>query len=120
MIYCCGGYHKPQRRIFPLPDYKYKNRELEILICPICGALSVVLTQFNKETHQYETFRPKRKKTAKFLKEMQMQKWEEQKVQYGTKSGAGFVYGVNVQAENGKIYQYAVDFNGSRKLVKII
>ena len=49
-----------------------------------------------------------------------MQKWEEQKVQYGTKGGAGFVYGVNVQAENGKIYQYAVDFNGSRKLVKII
>lgn len=120
MIYCCSGYHKPIRTVFLLPDFMYRDRKLEILLCPKCGALVAELTQFNINSQKYEVYRPKRKKTAKFLKEVENGKWQEIKVKYGTKERAGFVYGVNKEMKNGKICQYAVDFNGAKKLVKII
>ncbi len=90
------------------------------MVCPVCGTLAAVLTQFNIQTEKYETFRPKRKKTVNFIQKVQQEQWKEEKVSYGTKGNAGFVYGVNVQSNNGKIYQFAVDFNGKRKLVKVI
>ena len=120
MIYCCGGYFNPLKTVFLLPNSQYRDRKLEIAKCPVCGALSAVLTQFNIKTQQYETFRPKRKKTAKFINELEQGKWSEVKVKYGTKERAGFIYGINRQYKNGKIYQYAINFNGDKKLIKII
>ncbi len=110
----------PQRTVILLPDKKYRDRKLEIMVCPVCGGLSAVLTQFNIKKKRYETYRPQRKKTAKFIQKVQQQQWTEEKAAYGTKSKAGFVYGVNMQSSNGKIYQFAVDFNGKRRLVKVI
>lgn len=120
MIYCCGVYHSPERAIFLLPNFEYTDRKLEILICPICGALVAELVQLNVKTQKYETIRPKRKKTYSFIKQIEAGKWEEIKVKYGTKERNGFVYGVNREYKNGKIYQYAVNFNGEKKLVKVI
>jgi len=102
------------------PNFQYRDRKLEVLVCEICGALIAELTQFNVKTQKYETFRPKRKKTAKFIKDIEEGKWQEIKIKYGTKDRAGFVYGVNREYKSGKIYQYAVNFNGEKKLVKII
>ncbi len=119
MIYCCGGYHTPLRTVFLMPDLNYRDRKLEVLVCPVCGALVAELCQFNIKTLKYETFRPKRKKTAKFILDVEKGKWQEIKVKFGTKERAGFIYGVNKELKNGKIYQYAVNFNGDKKLVKI-
>ena len=120
MIYCCGGYHEPQQTVILLPDGRYKDRKLELIVCPNCGNIAAVLTQFNIFEKKYETYRPQRKKTLRFIKKIQEQQWKVESVKNGTKSKAGFIYGVNIQAKNGKIYQFAVDFNGKRKLVKVI
>ncbi len=120
MIYCCGRYHNPLRTVFISDNSLYKERKLEIIICPVCQALSAVLTQYNITTQKYETYRPKRKRTAKFIKQIELGKWKEIKLKYGTKERAGFVYGINKEYKNGTIYQYAVNFNGEKKLVKVI
>lgn len=120
VIYCCGGYHTPLRTVFLLPDFQYRDRKLEVVVCPICGALVAELVQFNVKNQKYETYRPKRKKVSSFIRGIEDGKWTEIKVKYGTKERAGFVYGVNREYKNGKVYQYAVNFNGDKKLVKII
>ncbi len=120
MIYCCGGYHSPFRTVFISPDFRFRDRKLEIAICPVCKALVAVLTQFNIKKQKYEVFRPKRKKTAKFIQELQNGTWKEINVKYGTKERSGFVFGLNKECKNGSVLQYAVDFNGQKKLVKIV
>ncbi len=120
MIYCCGRYQVPFKTVFLAPDFNYRDRKLEILVCSNCGSLSAVLTQFNVKTKKYETYRPKRKKTSKFIREVEAGKWSEVKVKYGTKERAGFVYGVNKLQNDGTVKQYAVDFNGTKTLVKVV
>lgn len=120
MIYCCGRYHDASQVLLLESDYNYKNRKLELLYCPICGKLSAVLTQYNVNLQKTETYRPKPKKTAKFLLKIQEGKWKEEKIPFGTKEKAGFVYGLNKQHKDGKIFQYSVDFNNQKKLVKIV
>jgi len=120
MIYCCGVFRPPFKTVFLLPDFNYRDRKLEILHCPVCGAVSAVLTQFNIKTNEYEVFRPKRKQTLKYINEVESGKWQEIQVEHGTKGNAGFVYGVNKEYKDGEIHQYSVDFNGNSKLTKII
>ena len=90
------------------------------MTCPTCGAIVAVLTQYNVNTMQYETIRPKKKKTMKFLQDINDGKLNDVKVFYGSKVNSTYVFGVNKEAKDGKIYQYAVDFNGVKKLVKVI
>lgn len=78
------------------------------------------LTQFNMKKQKYEVFRPKRKRTSEFIKQIENDKWREIRVRYGTKERAGFIFGLNRELKNGIIYQYAVNFNGEKKLVKVI
>lgn len=122
MIYCCGVCRNPDKTVFLSPDAKYRDRKLEILECPKCGKLHAVLTQFNVKIQQYEIFKPKRKKVAKFLhdNETELNKWQEVKIKYGTREKAGFIYGINRESKNGTIYQFAADFNGEKRLVKIV
>lgn len=120
MIYCCGGYYMPLKTVFIPANFCYRNRKLEVLVCPKCGALVAELVQFNLKKNKYETYRPSRKHVGKFIKNIEEGKWQEIQIKYGTKGNAGFVYGVNKQHKNGKIYQYSVDFNGTKKLVKTI
>lgn len=120
MIYCCGAYQEPLKTVFLSPDFLYRDRKLEILICAKCGSLVAVLTQFNKQTNKYETYRPKRKQTAKFIKQLESGAWCEIKIKHATREKAGFVYGVNKQLKDGTIKQFAVDFNGTKKLVKVV
>ena len=120
MLYCCGGYHEPDKIVTLLPTFRHRERKLEVLTCPICGGLVAELVQYNVRTKRYETFRPKKKKILKFIQDVQSGKFDEVKITYGTSHCASFVYGVNKEAKDGKIYQYSVDFNGQKKLVKII
>lgn len=120
MIYCCGGYRTPHKTVFLPANFKYRDRKLEVLLCPNCGTLVAELVQFNVRKNEYETYRPLSKQTVSFIKEVQAGKWREIKIKYGSKGNAGFIYGVNKQRKDGKIYQYAVDFNGTKKLIKVI
>ena len=120
MIYCCGGYHSPIKTIELSSHYKYSERKLEILECPICKTLVAELKMFNIKHQKYEYFRPKRKKTAQFIKDVQSGKWDEIYLKFGTKERSGFVFGENREYKNGKIRQYAVDFNGVKRLVKVV
>ncbi len=120
MIYCCGVYHSPSRVIIPAETKLFKQRRLEILICPKCNSLIAELTQFSLIKNEFEKIRPKRKKTFKFINSIENGEWEEEIIKYGTKANAAFVYGVNEEDKNGNINQYAVDFNGVKKLVKVL
>lgn len=120
MIYCCGGYHTPDKVVSLLPTFRHRDRKLEVLVCPSCGGLVAELVQYNVRTREYETLRPKKKKVKQFIADVKSGKFDEVKVQHGTKQSAGYIFGVNKEAKDGKIYQYAVDFNGNKKLVKII
>lgn len=120
MIYCCGRYHQAMRTVFLFPDFIYKDRKLEIIECPVCGKLTVELTQFNIKEQKWDVIRPKKKNTAKFISELESKKWKDLKIKYGTKERSGFVYGVNKENKDGTIKQYAVDFNGTKRMVKVI
>lgn len=120
MIYCCGGYHSPTRTLFVPSGFRYRDRKLEVLVCPTCGKLVAELVQFDVKKNQYQTIRPKKKNTKKFIQDVESGKFDDVKIQYGTKLGAAYIFGLNKECNNGKIYQYAVDFNGKKKLVKII
>ncbi|MCD7879816.1 MAG: hypothetical protein LUG16_07785 [Candidatus Gastranaerophilales bacterium] len=120
MIYCCGSCCEPLETVFILPSFQYRDRKLEVSRCPVCGALHAKVTQFNVKTQQYETFQPRRKKIKKFIDSVKDGKWFKVNVKYGTPAAAGFVFGLNKELKNGDIKQYSVDFNGTKKLVKII
>jgi len=120
-IYCCGAMREATIRLFLKRNEQFRDRKLEILICPNCGSLCAELTQFNIKTLKYETIRPKRKKVSKFLIKLEKENKELKlpKIKYGTKSGANWIYGVNKEKKD-KICQYARKFNGLSKLVKTI
>lgn len=120
MIMCCRHSIVPFVSVFIRPDEQFRDRKLEVAICPVCSALLAELTQFNIQNSVYEVVRPKRKHTASFIKKMQEMEWFDVDVKTGTKSNMNFIYGVNREYKNGKIYQYAVDFNGEKRLVKVI
>ena len=120
MIMCCRQKQLPYVSVRIRDDKQFKNRKLEVLICVQCGALIADLTQYNIEKGVWEVIRPKRKNTASFIKKMQKLEWHEIKEKTGTKSNMNYIYGENREHKNGKIYQYSVDFNGVKKLVKIV
>lgn len=120
MIYCCGLYQRPTRKVVLLPNYDYKDRVLEILECPICGAMLVELTQLSRKTQEYEKIRPKKKRIHNFLRNLEKENWEENIIKFGTKGNAGFIFGLNKELKDGSIRQYAVNFNGQKKLVKVL
>lgn len=120
LIYCCGMLHKPDRIIRLMPDFKYSDRVLEIFICNVCGKISAELTQFNIKHQKIKKKRLEKRQLVKFINFFKDGSFDEIAPDYATKSRAGFVYGVNRQDKNGKIYQYSVDFNGTKTLVKIL
>ncbi len=120
MIFCCGAYHRADETLLLPPDFRYKNKKLEILTCPNCGCVKAELTRFNIEKQKDEVYKPKRKKAKKFIEEIKKGNWKIFKEKYGTRGNAGFVYGINIESKTGEILQYSVDFNGTKKLVKTI
>jgi len=120
LIYCCGMLHKPDRVIRIMSDFKYSDRVLELYICEVCGKITAELTQFNIKHQKVKKKRIEKRQLAKFVSLFSNGSFEEKSVEYATKSRAGFSYGVNRQEKDGKIYQYAVDFNGTKTLVKIL
>ena len=120
MILCCGREQKPERIIRLLPDFKYRERLLELVFCSHCGKIIGELTQYNVITEKYEKKRLSKRVLARYAQRLDSGCWEEVKILHGTKGGAGFVYGINKIDKDGNVYQYAVDFNGVKVLIKKI
>ena len=120
MIYCCGALHEPIRTVFLFPTMFYKKRKLELTICPNCGALIAEIIQFNARTNKWIRYRPKTKKVKKLIQNLKDNFWETKEPKAANKFNASFAFGVNRQYKNGKIYQFSVDFNGQKEIVKVI
>lgn len=121
MIYCCGALHRAERVVLLFPNKFCIDRRVEMGFCPNCGNFIVELHQYNLKKRCVMCIRPKRSETGRFIKSLETKKlWYEPGLKSGLKGNAGFVYGKNIEREDGNIYQYSVDFNGTKKLVKVI
>lgn len=118
---CCGRFHAQE--VYSLEPNGYAERILEIGDCPQCGNRVVTVC---KKTYTgnwiYETC--KRKKAQKLFEENKSSIIGGliKNFRTGNKSNMGFRYGDNVEIrKKDKIEhrQYAVDFNGTRELVKL-
>jgi hypothetical protein len=112
--------HKPVRVIRIMPDFNYSDRVLELFICEVCGKITAELTQFNIKHQKIKKKRLEKRRLANYIALLKDGSWKEIPVDFGTKSRAGFSYGVNKKDKDGKIYQYSVDFNGTKTLVKVL
>lgn len=120
MIYCCGKFQKPVKSVCLLSDFNYTNRRLDIIVCDVCGKITAELSQYNVKTKKFKIRKLQKRQLNRFLINLKNGSWQEVKLNYGTKSASGFNFGVNKQDKKGNIYQYSVDFNGVKKLIKII
>lgn len=67
-IFCCGRYNLSDERLkLPIND-KYKERILEICICPVCNKTKAILTQKRINDNCIVENRPKKGKTNDFIK----------------------------------------------------
>lgn len=81
-----------------------------------CKRLIAVLSWFNTTLGHYETFKPKREDTNRFIKEVESEPNFHkvfEKIKHGTKGGMGFGYGVNTVKG-----QFRVDWNDTKTLIK--
>ena len=120
MVMCCRQNHLPFVTVYIKPERHFTDRKLETARCPICGALIAELRQFNINKNCYEIVRPKRGHAAAFIRKMSQKEWRPLEIKTFSKGNAGYVYGENREYKSGRICQYAVDFNGEKRLVKII
>ncbi len=117
---CCSVEQKPVKTVLLMPDFKYRERCLQVFECAVCGKISAELVQYCIRTKRYKKVKLSKRRLAKFLARCEDGSWREVEVNTGTKQRAGFVYGVNRIDKTGNIYQYSVDFNGTKTLVKQI
>ena len=103
-----------------MSDYKFTNRRLDIIVCNVCGKITAELSQYNVRTKKFKTKKLQKRQLSRYLINLKNGAWQEVKLNTGVKSASGFNFGVNKQDKKGNIYQYAVDFNGMKKLVKVI
>ena len=120
VIFCCGREQKPDRILRLLPDFTYRERVLEIIVCKNCGRMTGELSQYNVKTKKCEKKRLKKRQLAKYVQRLENGRLQEKEIPKGTKGGAGFVYGVNIADKEGNIHQYSVDFNGVKTYIKTI
>ncbi len=120
----CHGLFRAEEIWFLEDTDKFKNRRLEIGVCPFCGNKILGLFQRDKKTDKLVYIRTRDKKAKRLYEELKSQiDYKRSDIPKGTKSNMGFVFGKNeVHNVNGEkiIFQKAVDFNGTEKIVKKI
>lgn len=121
--FCCGNFNPKDS--YALEPKGYSERILESGFCPQCGTFVVEVCKRNLSGEW--TFEcAKRKKALKL--------WNCYKsdiignlvksIRYGNHSKMGYRYGENVEVRTKKneyrVQQYAIDFNGTKELIKTI
>ena len=120
----CHGLFRAEEVWFLEDTPKFKNRRLEIGICPYCETKIVGLFEKDKTTNQLYFIRTRDKKAKRLYERMKSQiDYKKSDIPKGTKSNMGFVFGKNeIRKIDGRkmIFQKGVDFNGTEKIVKRI
>ena len=121
MLYCCGQYVKVKKTVYPCDTERLKEQKLEVGFCTTHGGLICELTYYDKKEAAWKRIRPKRKNIRDFIKRVENGEFTLDKPikTVGNKSNMNFVYGENIEKKD-RISQFAVDFNGTRRLVKEI
>ena len=118
----CHGLFRAEEVWFLYDTQKFKNRRLEIGVCPYCNNKIVGLFEKDKITNQLYFVRARDKKAKRLYEKLKSQiDYKKSDIPKGTKSNMGFVFGKNeIKKFDGKnvIFQKAVDFNGTEKTVK--
>lgn len=120
----CHGLFRADEVWFLFENEKYKNRRLEIGICPYCENKIYGLFEKDKETNKLVFVRARDKKGKRLYESLKSQiDYKKSDIPKGTKANMAYVFGVNEEHKiNGKtvIFQKSVDFNGTQKVVKRI
>ena len=115
---CCVDF-KPKRRFILSPN-KYKERTLEYGFCPKCNVFVVSLKTKDFDGH-ISTVTAKRKKAINLYNALKPDiiTGYRKNIRQGNRSNMAFIFGLNIQ-KGETISQYAVDFNGEKKLIKTL
>ena len=120
----CHGLFRAEEVWFLEDNSEYKNRRLEIGVCPFCNNQILMLFQTNKLTGKTSYQRARDKKAKRLFKELKPQiDYKKSDIAKGSKSNMAYIYGKNeIRTINGEkmLIQKAVDFNGTEKIVKMI
>ena len=121
---CCGNFN-PKDVYVLTSNSTCSERRMESGFCPHCGAWVVEVCKKNWDgSWHYE--KAKRKKALKLFNTYKGDIIEDMiagRIRHGSQSNMGFRYGYNVEVKNCKgkvteIRRYAVDFNGTKELLK--
>lgn len=120
----CHGLFRAQEVWFLDDNEKYKNRRLEIGVCPFCDNKIYGLFEKEKTSEKSVFVRARDKKGKRLYDSLKSQiNYKKSDIMKGTKANMAYVFGINEEhIINGKkiILQKAVDFNGTQKVVKRI
>ena len=120
----CHGLFRAEEIWFLEDNEKFKNRRLEIGVCPFCNNKILGLFEKDKKTDKRVYIRARDKKAKRLFEQLKTQiDYKRSDIPKGTKSNMGFVFGKNeIVKINGEkiILQKSVDFNGTEKIVKKI
>lgn len=118
VIFCCNSVVKCQE-CFLLDDFDiYRDRQLFVYKCPVCGKEKYLLVEYNILNEDFIFNRDKPKKTKEL--EQWLKKIKEKVVnnkiviKKGNKSNMGFIFGVNTPDK-----QMGKDFNGTVRFIKV-
>ena len=118
----CHGMFRADEVWFLSDNEKFKQRRLEIGVCPYCDNKIYGLFEKEKSTGKIFFIRLRDKKGKRLYDSLKSQiDYKKSDIAKGTKSNMAYIYGVNEEhLINGKkvVLQKAVDFNGTQKVVK--
>ena len=120
----CHGLFRADEVWFLYDNEKFKQRRLEIGICPYCDNKIYGLFEKEKTTNKLFFVRLRDKKGKRLYESLKSQiDYKKSDIAKGIKANMAYVFGVNEEhLFNGEkvILQKAVDFNGTQRVVKRI
>ena len=120
----CHGLFRADEVWFLYDNEKFKQRRLEIGICPYCDNKIYGLFEKEKTTNKLFFVRLRDKKGKRLYDSLKSQiDYKKSDIAKGIKANMAYVFGVNEEHSfNGEkvILQKAVDFNGTQRVVKRI
>jgi len=119
---CCTKF--TAKDVYQLEPNGYSERILESGFCPKCNSWVVTICKRNFDGH-WSYLTAKRKKALKLYNDHKADiiGGLQRNIKYGNRSNMGFRFGENKEFKTGnkKVFrQYAVDFNGTKELIRTL
>ena len=120
---CCGIF-KPKDIFSLASNTEFSERVLRHGFCPVCSKYVVEVSK-RRYTGEWVHEIAKRNKALKLFEKYKSDIIGEfdRNVKHGTKANMAFRYGLNIEEKDRKgkkiIKRYAIDFNGTKELLKV-